>query len=230
MAEAAPVAVITGSGGGLGRAVAERFIAGGYRAVGLDHRPGTGCEGLTELATDITDASDVDRAFDQVQELGNPEVLVNAAGVYPRSTLADATSHLYRLIFDVNVLGTVLVTQAFMRCRDADTRGSVINVASIDGLRALPTSILYSASKAAVANLTEGIAAELAEQNVRVHGIAPAYIATDRVAALAGERALENAATPAQVAATCWDLSRPDSLALMTGQTVVLRKSCLDGA
>ncbi|MFT4219759.1 MAG: SDR family oxidoreductase [Microbacterium sp.] len=228
MTETRSVAVVTGSGSGLGRALAARFIAGGNRVVGLDIRVGEPLDGLTEIATDITDPAAVSAAFQHAAALGPLEVLVNAAGVYPRSTLADATADLYRRIFDVNVLGTVLPTQAFVAARDDAKRGCVVNVASVDGIAATGISVLYSASKAAVVNLTQGIAGELAEKNVRVFAIAPDYIATETVIELVGGAIPDNAATPQQVADTCWDLSRTDAFALVTGQTLVLRKGALD--
>ncbi len=228
MTGAAPVAVVTGSGSGLGRALATRFISGGYLVVGLDIRTGEPLDGLTEIATDITDAAAVRAAFERAAGLGELEVLVNAAGVYPRSTLASSSVEAYRLIFDVNVLGTVLPTQAFADIRGSERRGCVINVASVDGLNPTPKSVLYSASKAAVVSLTRGIADELAAKNVRIFGVAPDYIATETVIELVGGNVPDNAATPEQVANTCWDLSRTGAFALVTGETLVLRKNALD--
>jgi len=222
------VAVVTGSSSGLGRALAARFVSGGYLVVGLDIRTGAPLDGLTEIATDITDAAAVRAAFEQAAGLGELEVLVNAAGVYPRSTLATSSVEAYRLIFDVNVLGTVLPTQAFADIRSRASRGCVINVASVDGLNPTPKSVLYSASKAAVVSLTRGVADELAAQNVRIFGVAPDYIATETVIELVGGSVPDNAATPEQVAETCWDLSRTDAFALVTGETLVLRKNALD--
>ena len=222
-----PAAVITGTASGLGRAIAQRFIRGGYRVAGLDIAAGEPLDGLVEIMTDITSPTEVARAFDEAQSLGTVEILVNAAGVYPRSTLSDASSALYRKIFDVNVLGTVLTTQCFAERHDRRNRGCVVNISSVDGIAPFSKSVLYSASKAAVINLTAGIADELAAKNIRVQGIAPAYIATDRVIALVGDTPAD-AASPAQVAETCWSLTRPGFAPLVTGQTVVARKGPLD--
>jgi 3-oxoacyl-[acyl-carrier protein] reductase len=220
-------AVITGGGNGLGAACVEAFAAQGFLVASLDVSAGAHGDGVLEVQADITDPKEVQRAFQELTTtLGAPSICVHAAGIYPRSTLADATVDQYRRIFDVNVLGTVLVDQAFARVAP---RGSVcINIASIDGLHPTPRSVLYSASKAAVVNLTAGIAGELAERGIRAYALAPGYIATDTVLALNEGVLPEDASRPEDIARTCVRLATDGGLALVTGQTFVVQTSALD--
>src|SRR5262249_57144974 len=104
--------VVTGAGRGMGGAVAERFVAEGWDVAALALAPAE-IAGAQAFVTDITDAEATGAAITRVvAELGPPDALVNVAGVYPPSTLETTTVELYRRTFDVNVLGTPLVTQA----------------------------------------------------------------------------------------------------------------------
>ena len=145
-----------------------------------------------------------------VEELGAPSALVNAAGIYPPTTLETATVELYRRTFDVNVLGTILVTQATApHMREG---AAIVNFASIDAFVPSPGQLVYCASKAAVVALTRSLALELAPR-VRVNAIAPGWVdtpgnrATGRMeAALAGVP-LGRAATPEEMADLVWFLA-----------------------
>lgn len=223
-------AVVTGAAQGLGLACAKALLAQGYDVVGLDLTVNSEVPELILMGCDITDQAAISSAFEQiVAEFGNPTICINAAGIYPRSTLATATPELYRKLFDVNVLGTVLVSQAFVDAA-ADKDAVLVNVASEDGIHPTPKSVLYSASKAAVVNLTAGIAAEVAARGVRVIGVAPGYIATDTVKQLVGNEAglSPDAATPEEMADAILRLATGGGTPLMTGQTVLLRTSAIE--
>lgn len=224
------VVVISGTAQGLGRVCAESFIAAGHTVAGLDLVEQDRLAGLRPWQVDITDAGAVHDVFDQIlEELGPPTACVTAAGVYPRSTLADATPDVFRLVFDVNVLGTVLVAQGFARTAVKDGSASLVTIASADGFNPVGMSILYSASKAAVINLTRGIAAELAADGIRVTGIAPGYIATDKIKALVGDKGLPaDASDPEEIAAACLRLTERGGIPLATGQTLELRRSAIE--
>lgn len=216
----ADIVVVTGAGRGLGRAIADRFIAAGATVVGLDVQAPDDSP-FPVIPVDITSQAAVEDAFDQiVADHGAPTICINAAGIYPRSKVADFAVDTFHRIFDVNVLGTWLVAAAFTA--RAGKGAVVLNVASLDGLHPEPKSLFYSASKAAVINLTAGMAGELAEQGIRVIGVAPAYIATDTVRALAGELT-PDAADPADVAEAVWRLTRDGGIPLISGETVVVR-------
>ncbi|WP_432515323.1 SDR family NAD(P)-dependent oxidoreductase [Kineococcus sp. SYSU DK001] len=215
------VAVVTGAAAGLGRAVVQELLAHGYRVAGFDIREGDPAEGLLQLTVDVTDEAAVEAAFDRVvQDLGRPTLAVNAAGIYPRTMLSDFSVDRYRRIFDINVLGTWLVTRGFYRTHEEGTPGTVLNIASVDGMTPHPKSLLYSASKAAVINLTAGTAGELAAKGIRTVAVAPAYIATEQIKAQVGTLPPE-AMSPQELAASIVRLADPALLTHLTGQTVV---------
>ena len=217
------VGIVTGAASGMGRACAERFAAEGWAVAGLDLAP-TRLDGVIDINVDITDADAVVTAVSRVVgELGAPKALVNAAGIYPPTTLETATVELYRRTFDVNVLGTLLVTQATASHMGAG--GAIVNFASIDAFVPSPGQLVYCASKAAVVALTRSLALELAPR-VRVNAIAPGWVdtpgnrATGRMeAALAGVP-LGRAATPGEMADLVWFLAGEGRAAYVTGETI----------
>jgi NAD(P)-dependent dehydrogenase (short-subunit alcohol dehydrogenase family) len=215
--------VITGAASGMGRACAERFVAEGWQVAALD-RADADVAGALAVAADVTDASVVTTAIERVvAELGAPKAVVNAAGVYPPSTLQTATTELYRRTFDVNVLGTLLVTQAaapyFIE------GAAVVNFASIDAFVPSPGQLLYCASKAAVVALTRSLALELAP-HVRVNALAPGWVdtpgnqATGRMEAALASVPLGRAATPEEMADLVWFLAGEGRAGYVTGETL----------
>ncbi|MQA07868.1 MAG: SDR family oxidoreductase [Pseudonocardiaceae bacterium] len=172
------VAVVTGAGSGLGRATAERLLAQGMRVAGWDISQ-DGLEWLSQhpsastAAVDVTDPEQVGAATEQVRSAwGRVDCLVNSAGIFLVGPLAEVETSAVRALFDVNVLGTTLVTQALMPDLIA-SRGAVVNLSSTVALRATASNSHYAASKAAVAQLTRCWALELAPHGVRVNALAP---------------------------------------------------------
>jgi NAD(P)-dependent dehydrogenase (short-subunit alcohol dehydrogenase family) len=217
------VAVVTGAASGMGRACAERFVAEGWRVAALD-RADADVRGALAIAADVADAAAVAAAIERVvAELGAPKAVVNAAGIYPPSTLETATTELYRRTFDVNVLGTLLVTQAaapYLR-----EGAGVVNFASIDAFVPSPGQLLYCASKAAVVALTRSLALELAPR-VRVNALAPGWVdtpgnrATGRMEAALASVPLGRAATPEEMADLVWFLAGEGRAGYVTGETL----------
>ncbi|WP_028920991.1 SDR family NAD(P)-dependent oxidoreductase [Pseudonocardia acaciae] len=180
----APVGVVTGAGSGIGRAAAERLLADGARIAGWDRRAeslswldGTP-DAITE-AVDVTDAEQVSAAAAAVGERwGRVDFVVNSAGIFLVGPVAEVAPEAVRTLFDVNVVGTTVVTQALLPMLVA-SRGAVVNLSSTVGLRASATNAHYAASKAAVAHLTRCWALELAPHRVRVNALAPGPIGTE---------------------------------------------------
>lgn len=217
------VAVVTGAASGMGRACAARFLAEGYSVAALDLTETT-LDGALALTADITDPAGVAAAIERaVAELGPLKAVVNAAGVYPPTTLETASPELYRRVFDVNVLGTVLVTQA--AAPHLVDGSAVVNFASIDAFVPSPGQLLYCASKAAVVALTRSLALELAPR-VRVNALAPGWVdtpgnkATGRMEAALAEVPLGRAATPEEMADLVWFLAGGGGAAYVTGETL----------
>ena len=146
------VAVVTGAASGMGRACAERFLAEGWQVAALD-RADADAGGALAIAVDVTDAAAVAVAVERVvAELGAPTAVVNAAGVYPPSTLQTATTELFRRTFDVDVLGTRLVTQA--AAPFLVDGSAVVNFASIDAFVPSPGVVWFLSGEGRAGDVT----------------------------------------------------------------------------
>ena len=185
-------ALVTGASGGLGLHFA-RTLAGAGARVALAARrkeqleanvamiAGAGREAVA-VAMDVTDPGSVERAVAEVAErFGGPAtVVVNNSGVTASETALDLDPADWDKVMDTNVKGAWLVARAAARRMiDAKAGGSVVNVASILGFRVAGRVAPYTASKAALVQLTRALALEWARHGIRVNAIAPGYVETD---------------------------------------------------
>jgi len=184
------VALITGGGGGIGRAIARSFAAQGANVIIASRRGAPLEETLEEIArlgakatsvtADVSSAPDVENLLDRIaRDHGHLDILVNAAGVLRMGLLNAASEADFDATFATNVKGLWLVTKLavpLMRGRD---NANVINISSIAGTRTDPGIGIYEASKAAVNTLTKVMAKELAADRIRVNAIAPGPIDTE---------------------------------------------------
>lgn len=185
------VAVVTGSSSGMGLSVARRFLHEGWSVLGIDLQPptesvtGHGEAHRADLGRWTAATADI-RSRDALAEVVREflgtlpsrrlDAVINVAGVYPPTTIDTFTAEAYRLIFDVNVLGTANVVA---ECLPAMGSGSaIVNFASVDAFTVSRGQLFYGASKAAVVMLTKGLALEVADRGIRVNGIAPGWVAT----------------------------------------------------
>jgi|tagenome__1003787_1003787.scaffolds.fasta_scaffold20533866_2 NAD(P)-dependent dehydrogenase (short-subunit alcohol dehydrogenase family) len=218
------VAVVTGGSSGMGLACVRRYRAEGFAVASLDLASSTERDVL-QVALDVTDPAALQAAAEHVRaELGAPVALVNAAGVYPPSTLATVTVDLYRRVFDVNVLGTLLATQAFAPVM-ADG-GAVVNFSSINAFTPSAGQLLYCAAKAAIVQLTKSLALELGPR-LRVNALAPGWVdtpgtrANERLEAAIPQIPLGRAAMPEEMADLVYLLAGEERALYVTGETVV---------
>ncbi|KWR87826.1 2-deoxy-D-gluconate 3-dehydrogenase [Cupriavidus sp. IDO] len=185
------VALVTGASSGLGRHFA-RFLAarGATVAVGarrLDRLTALvgkiGDAGGRALAVemDVTHAHSVREAFDAMEsEIGTVDLILNNAGVAVTRPLLEHDEHTWDAAIDTNLKGAWLVaTEAARRMVAAGRPGSIVNVASITGVRVAGGVAPYCASKAGLIHLTRSLALELAQHRIRVNALAPGYISTE---------------------------------------------------
>jgi NAD(P)-dependent dehydrogenase (short-subunit alcohol dehydrogenase family) len=186
------VALVTGGGRGIGRAIVLRLAKDGLRvAVGARTREevqeaaGTArAAGATTLALalDVADAVSVTAAVERtVSELGPVDVLVNNAGLAESAPLARTDPELWERHLRVNVTGPYLLTRAVLPGMLERRWGRVINVASLAGLHGSPYVTAYTASKHALVGFTRALATEVAGKGVTVNALCPGFAATDMV-------------------------------------------------
>ena len=180
--------LVTGAGGGLGRAVALRFAQAGARIAALD-KDASGIESLSveienrggqclALPCDITDAEACDRAVAAtIQHFGTLDVLVNNAGMSQRSGFAVTDLAVIRRVMDVNFYGAVHCTKAALPHLVA-ARGLIVSVSSVAGYTPLIARTGYAASKHAMHGFFESLRTELAPAGVDVMMVCPSFIAT----------------------------------------------------
>ncbi|WP_245430935.1 SDR family NAD(P)-dependent oxidoreductase [Rhodoplanes roseus] len=193
------VALITGGSRGIGAGIARRFAAAGAGvAISYKSRSDAADALAAEItaagghclpvAGDLADEAAVARAVEQtVARFGRIDILVNCAGIGPYKPLGSMDAAFVRSILDANVLGTVLITQAVLPHLPSPG-GRIVNVASALAYRPIPTSSVYSASKAAVVTLTHAWSKELGPKGITVNAIAPGVIETEMTTAILAER------------------------------------------
>jgi meso-butanediol dehydrogenase/(S,S)-butanediol dehydrogenase/diacetyl reductase len=167
-------ALVTGASGGIGGSTVELLQDEGATVVGLDLRA-TG----TVLACDVSDEESVRAAVGQaVQRLGGLDVVVNVAGIDQFRRFEDLDLATWQRHLGVNLTGPMLVSQAALP-HLRESKGVIVTIASIAGLRAQPYQAAYCASKAGVILLMKSLALELAADGIRVNTICPGGVQTD---------------------------------------------------
>ena len=192
---ASQVAVVTGAGRGIGRAIALKFAAEGADLVCVSRTPENAEKVAGEVralgrrawahAVDVADSNAVSRAGEKMlKETGRVDILVNNAGITRDALIMRMSEEDWDTVLDTNLKGAFLFTRAFARAFLKQRSGRVINVSSIIGLIGNAGQCNYAASKAALIGLTRSIARELASRGVTVNALAPGFIETDMTAAL----------------------------------------------
>ena len=236
MAQESPskTVVVTGVTSGIGKAIAERLLAGGHRVVGLARSK----EKLDALAADhpekllpyVCDVRDAARVKEVVQEIvakvGTVDALVNNAGLLKFSATHDVSDADLLAQVETILLGTIYMTRALLPTFIAQQRGLVVNLGSVSGQKASPKMAAYGAAKAGVENFTKSIALEYADKNIRAITICPGTIETglmDKMMfAMIGKKVpMKRIGQPKEIASLVEFLLSEDA-AYMTGSSVVV--------
>lgn len=177
-------AIVTGAARGIGLATARLFLAEGRRVAMVDRdgeelaEAASGLNGAKAIVADVSRPEDAARMVEEtITAFGRVDALVNNAGVADFGPIEKTDFARWRAVMATNLDGVFLCSQAAIPALKA-TRGAIVNIASISGLRGSTLRVAYGTSKAAVIHLTKQQAAELGEFGVRVNCVAPGPVAT----------------------------------------------------
>lgn len=186
------VALISGAGSGIGLQTVQRFAREGARVAGLDIAgPGAdwpqkaGGADTVFCHADVTDEDAVCAAVEEVRaRYGRIDILVNAAGVSSWGGLTDVEVQEWDRVMNINVKGSFLLAKHVARMMREQGAGSIVNIASIEGLDGLNDQLSYGTAKGAVIQMTRNMAADMAPHGVRVNCVCPGVVETPFTAML----------------------------------------------
>jgi len=180
--------LITGGNRGIGRAIAEEFVAQGHR-VAVTARSGEGPAGSLTVIADVTDADSIDRAFSEVEAaLGPIEAVVANAGITRDTLLLRMSDEDFTDVIDTNLSGAFRVVKRASKGMLKARFGRVILVSSVVGLLGSAGQINYSASKSGLIGIARSLTRELGSRGITANVVAPGFIETDMTAELAPEQ------------------------------------------
>lgn len=226
-----PTLLITGSRKGLGRALAEHFLAQGWKVAGCSRKPSD----LTHPAyrhfeLDVSDEAAVAAMVrGVVAEFGCLDALVNNAGIASMNPIALTPASTVRGILDTNVTGTFVVLREGAKAMMRVKTGRIVNLSTVAVPLSLEGECAYAASKAAVESITRVAAREFGPYGITVNAVGPTPVDTDlirlvpkgKIAALVSRQAIPRMGTPADVINAVEFFLRPES-GFITGQVVYL--------
>lgn len=242
------VAIVTGGGTGIGAAIVKRFIEEGARVCLVGRRP----EPLEEVASslpsgsivtcaaDVSKESDVERMVRTALGLGGLDILVNNGAINVRGAVADLPPSEWRSVIDTNLTGPFLTMHHCIPRMIECGGGSIINIASVGGVRSIPEAAAYCASKGGLISLTQQAAVDYGSAGIRCNVICPGLVhtamtdagmdrkapelKTDREGAYAHSARnipLRKAARPEEIAPLCAYMASSEA-SFMTGAVVIV--------
>lgn len=183
-------ALITGSGSGIGYALASGLAGAGAKIIlngrnekkleeAMNSLHGQGFD-VTHLVFDVTDSAAVKKAISKYEsETGSIDILINNAGINIRGTFEGYNENDWDKVLDVNIKGAMIVSQAVGRYMIKRKEGKIINICSIQSELGRPTIVPYTVSKGGIKMLTKALCSEWAKYNIQINGIGPGYFETE---------------------------------------------------
>jgi 3-oxoacyl-[acyl-carrier protein] reductase len=219
--------LVTGGNRGIGRAIAEAFLAQGDR-VAVTTRSGGAPEGCLDVRCDITDTAAVDAAFAEVEAAHGPvEVLVANAGITADTLLLRMSDDDWSSVIDTNLTGSFRLAKRAAKGMLRLRRGRIIFISSVVGLLGSPGQTNYAASKAGLVGMARSIARELGSRSITANVVAPGFVQTDMTDVLTDQQKaditarvpLGRYASPGEIAAAVTWLAG-DGAAYVTGAVI----------
>ena len=236
------VAIVTGAGRGIGRAIALRLASEGARVACVSRTQQNAQNVADEInaprlaakayAVDVADHAAVQKVGSQIlNDFGRADILVNNAGVRRDALAMRMSVEDWDAVIGTNLRGAFSFTQAIVRAMTKQRSGRIINISSVIGLMGNAGQTNYAASKAGLIGFTKSLARELASRNITVNAVAPGFVTTDMTAALSDEIKntihakipLGRTATPEEIANAVVFLASAEA-GYITGQVL-----CVDG-
>jgi len=183
-----PLVLLSGGSRGLGLAIVKHLLKEGYQVATFSRSVTEEFEGLREAYRDkllyyygdMAKRETIDEVVKKIEkDIGPIEVLINNAGIASDGVLATMPPEQIEQLISVNLTGTLLLTRLVVRRMIVRSRGNVLNISSVIGLRGYSGLAAYSATKAGIDGMTRALARELGPRNIRVNAIAPGYLETD---------------------------------------------------
>lgn len=224
-------AVVTGGTAGIGLEIARLLAAEGAQVTVVGRDAERGAKAAVEIGHDArfvqADLGDLDSVSSLAAQLGEVDILVNNAGAFPVAPTVSQDVASFESMFDINVRGTYFLVAALAKGMLERGNGSIVNVTSLAAVKGMPGASVYSATKAALASLTRGWAAEFGERGVRVNSVSPGPTRTEGVLAEWGESIediaaglpLRRTARPEEIAQAVLFLASPRA-SYVTGSTL----------
>lgn len=173
------VVLVTGGNRGIGRTIAEEFIAAGHK-VAVTSRNGEAPEGALAVAADVTDTASIDAAFTQVEdELGPVEIVVANAGITKDNLLMRMDDEEFGAVIDTNLTGAFRTVKRGITLMIRAKYGRIVLISSVSGLLGVAGQANYSSSKAGLVGLARSITRELGSRGITANVVAPGFIRTD---------------------------------------------------
>ena len=236
-------AVVIGGTGVLGGAICECLASAGAHVAVVGRSEEAGKKRVTAIqnaggsarfiSADVTSREDLESLYCELFEAGQtPDILVNGAGVNSPTPFLDITDEEWDRIFNVNLRSVRLACQVFAKhWLEKDHRGSIINIASMSGMIPLSRVFTYSATKAAVLNLTLNLAREWAERKIRVNALSPGFfpaeqnrkvLTPDRVESIMRHTPAKRFGEPQELAGAVLLLASENAGSFITGENLVV--------